>query len=333
MLSLGIQETRVPLSLPDKWIWDFWFAQDGLEYHVFYLQAPKSLGDEKLRHWHVSIGHAVSRDLMSWSVLPDAISPSRDPNAFDNYTTWTGSTIRHDGIWYLFFTGTRKQEKGLVQRIGFATSRDLVSWTKNPGNPVVEADPTWYELLGQSNWHDQAWRDPWIFRHPDTGKFHALITARVNYGPADERGVIGHAVSDDLHRWEVLPPITQPGKFGHMEVPQIVEIQNRYYLIFSASSDMYAQSYLKEMDPDPLSGSHFMIGADSLGPYKYLSERFFLGDRYGSLYSSKVIQTQRGNWVLIAFRNYAADGSFIGELSDPIPVDVAPDGQLVIHTG
>ena len=72
----------MPLSLPDKWIWDFWFAQDGLEYHVFYLQAPKSLGDEKLRHWHVSIGHAVSRDLVSWSVLPDAISPSRDRSKY-----------------------------------------------------------------------------------------------------------------------------------------------------------------------------------------------------------------------------------------------------------
>jgi len=319
------------LSLPDKWIWDFWFAQDGLDCHVFYLQAPKSLGDEKLRHWNVSIGHAVSKDLTNWSVLPDALSSSQDEEAFDNYTTWTGSIIRHADTWYMFYTGTRKQEKGLVQRIGFATSQDLISWTKNPANPVIEADPTWYELQNQTGWHDRAWRDPWIFRHPDTGRFHALITARVNYGPSDERGVIGHAVSEDLHRWEVLPPITPPGKFGHMEVPQIVEIRNRYYLIFSVSSEMYAQKHLLELNSDPLHGSHYLIGDHPLGPYEYLSDRFFVGDRSGSLYSSKVIQSISGDWVLFAFRNYAVDGSFIGKLSDPIPLEVAPDGQLQIH--
>ena len=61
------------LSIPDKWLWDFWFAQDGPYYHIFYLQAPKSLSDEKLRHWHATIGHAVSEDLRNWEILPDAL--------------------------------------------------------------------------------------------------------------------------------------------------------------------------------------------------------------------------------------------------------------------
>jgi beta-fructofuranosidase len=323
----------MPLSLPDKWIWDFWFAQADHDYHVFYLQAPKSLGDEKLRHWNVSIGHAVSKDLRNWSVLPDALSPSKDKDAFDNDTTWTGSVIRHEGLWYMFYTGTRKQEKGMVQRIGFATSQDLISWTKNAANPAIEADPTWYELQNPTGWHDRAWRDPWIFRHPETGRFHALITARVNYGSADERGVIGHAVSDDLGCWEVLPPITPPGKFGHMEVPQIVEIQNRYYLIFSVQTDMYAQKHFQTLNADPMSGSHYMIGDHPLGPFEFLTDRFFVGDRSGSLYSSKIFHTHTGDWVLIAFHNYASNGSFIGELSDPIPIEVTHDGQLSIHPG
>jgi beta-fructofuranosidase len=33
------------LRLPDKWMWDFWLIRDGMDYHVFYLQAPRSLGD------------------------------------------------------------------------------------------------------------------------------------------------------------------------------------------------------------------------------------------------------------------------------------------------
>jgi len=104
-------------------------------------------------------------------------------------------------------------------------------------------------------------------------------------------------------------------------------------LIFSVSAEMYAQKHLQILDSEPLHGSHYMIGDHPLGPFKYLTDRFFVGDRSGSLYSSKLIQTHTGDWVLIAFQNYAADGSFIGELSDPIPVEVAPEGQLFINPG
>jgi beta-fructofuranosidase len=27
----------MPLRLPDKWVWDFWLARDGEDYHVYYL--------------------------------------------------------------------------------------------------------------------------------------------------------------------------------------------------------------------------------------------------------------------------------------------------------
>ncbi len=54
----------IMLSLPDKWIWDFWFAQDGDKYHIFYLQAPKSLKLEQRRHHNATIGHAVSNNLI-----------------------------------------------------------------------------------------------------------------------------------------------------------------------------------------------------------------------------------------------------------------------------
>jgi hypothetical protein len=32
--------------------------------------------------------------------------------------------------------------------------------------------------------------------------------------------------------------------------------------------------------------------------------------------------------VLLAFRNTGPDGRFVGELSDPIPVVLGPDGRL-----
>ena len=63
------------LTLEDRWLWDFWFARDGDDYHRHLLQPPRSMGDPDERHWNASIGHAVSQDLRAWSVLPDALAP------------------------------------------------------------------------------------------------------------------------------------------------------------------------------------------------------------------------------------------------------------------
>src|SRR5262249_20528906 len=107
-----------------------WLADDGYQHHLFFLKAPRSLGDPDLRHWPVGIGHAVSDDLRRWTVLDDALAPSDTP-AFDDYSTWTGSVVRgDDGRWFMFYTGTSAAEQGRVQRVGLATSDDLLAWHK-----------------------------------------------------------------------------------------------------------------------------------------------------------------------------------------------------------
>lgn len=319
------------LHLSDKWVWDFWFAQDGPDTHLFYLQADRALKDERLRHWNVSVGHAVSQDLRRWEVLPDALRPSAgQPDAFDSYTTWTGSIIRHESRWYMFYTGGRRSENGLVQRIGLATSDDLLRWHKYPANPVITADPRWYELLDLSVWHDQAWRDPCVFRHPETGQFHAFITARAKSGPPDARGVIGHAVSSDLLHWEVQPPVTEPGEFGHMEVPQWVAINGRYYLLFCVPGEHASQARRARLGDQPTTGTHYLAADSPLGPYHYLTDTFLAGDRAGSLYSGKLVQDGAGRWMFMAFRNFNDEGAFIGDITDPMPLRVEPDGRLMI---
>ena len=322
------------LRLKDKWIWDFWFAREGDHYHIFYLQAERALSDERLRHWHVSIGHAFSDDLHSWEVLPDALHPSETTEsaetgeAFDSYTTWTGSIIHHDSLWYMFYTGGKRSEKGLIQRIGLATSPDLNRWTKHPDNPLIAADPRWYEMLDLNLWHDHAWRDPFVFRHPEHGDFHAFITARANKGAADARGVIAHARSSDLIAWEVLPPITQPGEFGHMEVPQLSAINGRYYLLFCVTHEQYSSARKARFSANLQTGTHYLVADNLLGPYRYLTDQFLAGDAQGSLYSGKLIQDKTGTWNFIAARHFGANGEFIGDIIDPMPITILPDGRL-----
>src|SRR5438132_8016216 len=105
----------------------------------------------------------------------------------------------------MLYSGVNRSEGGLVQRIGLATSRDLYTWDKHPANPILEADPHWYEVLDLTTWYEQAWRDPWLFQDESDGSFHALITARGRSGAPDTRGVIGHARSMNLRDWDILP--------------------------------------------------------------------------------------------------------------------------------
>ncbi len=234
------------------------------------------------------------------------------------------------GLWVLFYTGGHRAERGLVQRIGLATSQDLVHWEKHAANPLIVADPRWYEQLDLDVWHDQAWRDPWVFRHPQMGDFHAFITARVNHGPPDGRGVIAHARSSDLVEWEVLPPATEPGEFGHMEVPQLVGIRGRYYLIFCATASVHSAARRERTALQSVTGTHYLVAESPLGPFHYASDEFMVGDAVGSFYAGKLAQDPDGAWVFLASRQFTPDGTFMGELSDPMPMNVDSAGNLSV---
>ena len=319
------------LHVEDKWVWDFWFARDEADYHIFYLQAPRSLENPDLRHWHTTIGHAISKDLIHWEILPDALVPSKHADVFDNLTVWTGSIIKQDNTWYMFYTGTKREEQGKVQRIGMAISEDLMYWRRHQDNPIMVIDPHWYELLDESIWYEQAWRDPWVFEYD--GRFHALITARTNKGTPDTRGVIGYACSVDLLHWEVKPPITKPGEFSYFEVPNLTCINNKWYLIFCVEAEKYSKQRMKRLGYRQLSGTHYMIAEHPLGPFHAFPDDVLLADVKASYYSGKIIQNPVGHWVLLASIQFGRGDGFIGDISDPILIKVGGDGELFVVGG
>jgi beta-fructofuranosidase len=312
------------LRLADAWIWDFWLADDGRSYHLYFLKAPRHIGHPGERHRNVSIGHAVSPDLADWTVVSDAITPSGGP-AFDDIGTWTGSVVRgRDGKWFMFYTGAGSQERGLKQRIGLATSGDLHHWSRHPGSPVLESDPRWYEQLPDALWPDEAWRDPWVFADPDGDGWHMLLTARACDGPADQRGVIGHARSHDLVHWQAQAPLSRPGEgFGHVEVPQVEVVEGRPVLVFSC---LTAELSDERREAGTGGGVWCLPCKSLLGPFK-LTQAVRITDE--SLYSGRLIRDRAGRWVMLAFRNHASDGSFIGELGDPVPIRWAAEGSAL----
>jgi len=135
--------------------------------------------------------------LRTWTELPDAFVPSDGP-AFDDQAIWTGSILRSpDGLWHFFYTGCSR-ENPLVQRIGLATSPDLITWTRDPDWTVIQTDARYYETYCDSAWGDEAWRDPWVYPDRAGDGWHMLLTARARVGESDQRSVVGHATSPDL---------------------------------------------------------------------------------------------------------------------------------------
>jgi sucrose-6-phosphate hydrolase SacC (GH32 family) len=303
------------LRLRDSWLWDFWLADDGDRYHLFFLFAARALQDERHRHGQAAIGHAVSNDLRNWVQLGGVVTAS-EPPAFDDVATWTGSVVRGaNDMWWLLYTGVTMVEGKFLQTIGAATSTDLEGWDKDPVSPLVTADDRWYERLGSGDWHEEAWRDPWVLADPDGDGWHMLVTARASHGPADDRGVIGHAVSPDLRRWEVGPPLSKPGSgFGHIEVPQVASVDGRLVLLFSCLDPQLSAARRAA----GATGGIFYVPTDSpTGPFDIAAARQLTDD---SLYCGRLVHDRSQQPVLLAFHYFDETRQFLGELSDPMPI-------------
>ncbi len=309
------------LRLEDHWVWDSWHAQDddGLR-HVFFLRASRALLDPHRRHQRASIGHAVSTDLRSWRLVADAPVPADGPS-WDDLATWTGSVLRGpDRRWYMFYTGVSRAEHGLVQRIGLATSDDLLTWRRWGTQPLVEPEPRWYETLDPAAWYEQAWRDPWVYPDPSGDGWHMLITARANSGPASGRGVIGHARSADLVAWTVQPPLSDPVGFGHLEVPQATVVDGQPLLLFCTNA----------FSPELATSERIWCapGQTISGPWDLAAAQPF---PHPSLYAPRLVPDIDGTPALIGFLD-EVDGAFVGELTDPIRVRYDPVAGLVSQT-
>ncbi len=311
------------LTLATHWIWDFWLADTGTAYHLFFLKAPRG-GDPGLRHWNTSVGHAVSTDLTRWQVLGDALTPSTEP-AFDDLATWTGSVVRgDDGLWHMFYTGLSREDDGKVQRIGVATSTDLQTWTKRGPQAVLTSDDRWYEQFAETG-RAEAWRDPWVIRDPHGDGWHMVITASAREGAVDDHGVLGHARSADLLSWEVQPPLSEPGSgFNELEVPQLAVVDGDAVLLFNCLGPQLSQARQAAGEK----GGVWVVRPDSLlGPYD-VARATRLTDE--SLYVGKLVQRRDGTWVVLAFVNQDTDGVFVGSVSDPIELPRPWGSQLLM---
>lgn len=229
-------------------------------FHLFYQYNPNGPFWGTI-HW----GHAVSDDLVFWEDLPVALSPT--PGGPDADGCFSGCAVDDGGVPTLVYTG----EAGGRQTQCLATSTDgLLTWTKDPGNPVLASSPAGVRPLD--------FRDPFVWR--EDGIWYMVLAS----GQVEGGGVVLLYRSSDLREWEYLYPLLtgEVETTGEVwECPNFFPLGDRHVLIVSVW---------------PKHSVHYFVGDFVNG--RFTPETHGVLDPDGSLYAPLTLQDSRGRRLM-----------------------------------
>ncbi len=77
-------------------------------------------------------GLAVSEDGFTWQWQGEVFGPPEE--GWDQYCSRISTVWREDGLWCAFYDGSASVEENYEERLGFAFSHDLKSWTRVTGS-------------------------------------------------------------------------------------------------------------------------------------------------------------------------------------------------------
>ncbi|PVH87098.1 glycoside hydrolase family 32 protein [Cadophora sp. DSE1049] len=134
----------------------------------------------------IAWGHAISKDLVSWSVSPDTwLAPDKQ---YDLLGVFTGCMTdlnlkgERNGTLTCFYTSVNHLPISWdlaytygSETLSVATSQDAgKTWQKQDCNPILPGPPTQYEVT--------AWRDPFVSQWPSLAKLFGLPNKTTLFG-------------------------------------------------------------------------------------------------------------------------------------------------------
>ena len=186
-------------------------------YHLFYQHNPNAPVHADM-HW----GHAISEDLVHWTDLPFALTPT--PGGPDEAGVFSGCAVNNAGVPTLVYTGvvgTRYDRQ--TQCIATSQDDDLLTWEKYAGNPVVGAMPS---LSNQT----RDFRDPFVWCDGET--WYMVVGSFID----GVGGTVFLYQSPDLIHWDYLHPLLvgERERNGLMwECPNFFKLGDYWVLIVS----------------------------------------------------------------------------------------------------
>jgi len=206
-----------------------WTPAGTYAFHIFYIRQNQYLLSQNTSK---NIGHAVSDSLSGWTII-DTTAIEVRPGRFDAGHVWAPTIVRQGVIYNMFYTGVDALGN---QRIGRATSTDLVNWAQ--GDSVLEVSSTlmpWADSSPDSLYGGKMQlRDPFVIEDPNApGEFLMYyVTVRSDRSP---EMVVGIARSDgDLSVWTSAKPIwstshSWPNPFGNPPSAFVVESPHAFF--------------------------------------------------------------------------------------------------------
>jgi predicted GH43/DUF377 family glycosyl hydrolase len=174
---------------------------------------------------------ATSEDLLHWEkVSPRPLLSAHDGEDWEKGTLYKSCVVLgDDGLFYHFYNAKNENAGPWTEETGFATSRDLLHWTRCPGNPVLRLGP-------DGAWDSKFCSDPWICRFEG---LWVMFYFGFDSGHAQD----GVAFSEDLLHWTKWPePILRVGEPGsldsrHAHKPGVIWHEGVLYHFYCAVRD------------------------------------------------------------------------------------------------
>lgn len=269
-------------------------------YHLFHLIIPN----------HDYIAHAVSKDGISWKRVNNALFVGH-PGEWDDDMLWTMHVCEVGGKFEMYYTGLQRKDRGVISRIGFAESRNLIDWEKNNKNIFpIEPKGIFYETATTNPRTWLSFRDPFRFEYK--GEVYLLLGARTIAGPVSRRGCVGVVkITNDVV--ELMPPLFYPLVYDDVECPCVFELHGRFYLLGSIREDIKVRYWFA---PD-FFGEYHSFHADELLPQ--------------GNYAARIVQD--GEHLLV-YNFFYAYGKIDALRVLPPPKELATDdkGRLVLKS-
>lgn len=195
-------------------MWDTWlYHQDGTHY-LYTLGRSHGQWD--------NIALATSRDGVHWQELGSVLRKGRGVTWMGTGSTWRAPLASAPGPYQMNFS----EWKGPRQTIFFASSPDLVHWTRLGNDLEFVQDERWYERNGR-------WDCIWTLPRPGGGLYgYWTATPKPETG-----GRFGFGETLDGVTWQALPPPRVEG-VGEGEVGAIEPAAGRFYMMFGSGGLM-----------------------------------------------------------------------------------------------
>ncbi|EKN69743.1 sucrose-6-phosphate hydrolase [Neobacillus bataviensis LMG 21833] len=248
-------------------------------YHLFYQYHPYDSVWGPM-HW----GHAITKDLISWEHLPVAIAPE---DSFDSMGCFSGTAIEKDEDLNILYTGCYKNSDGeVVQNQNVAFSKDGVSFTKYPFNPVIPSEKV-PEFASSIDF-----RDPKIFKKND--EYYCIVASCTQ----DRTPLLLLYKSVDLIEWNFFSELLKgmDGQGRMWECPDYVHIDGTDVLIFSP-----IELLSDVQDFQNLSSCVYVTGKIDWEKGIFLLEDMNEIDHGLDFYAAQTTISEDGNPVLVAW--------------------------------